>query len=171
MLQKLLPIAASKWYWLSLLGLGFVLEAIALFYQYVLNYMPCVLCIHFRIWVLGMILVSAVAVMVCKHYRPRLFMLSLMTSLSIGMLERSYLLLGTERGFIAGSCSMDSGLPDWFALDKWFPAIFEVQEPCGYTPELLFGVTMAEALIVFSVLLLTFNAILILTNLLAQFRK
>ncbi len=171
MLQKILNMAASKWYWLSLLLLGFVLEGIALFYQYGLDYMPCVLCIHYRIWVLGMIAVSAAALLVYKHYRPRLFMLSLMTSMGIGMLERAWLLLGTERGFIAGACSMDSGLPPWFALDEWFPAVFEVQEPCGYTPELLFGVTMAEALIVFSIILITINAILLLNYLQAQFRK
>ena len=67
-----------------------------------------------------------------------------------GLLERSYQLLGTERGFTFGDCGMDLGLPDWLALDAWFPALFQVQTSCGYTPELLFGITMAEALIVFS---------------------
>lgn len=46
-----------------------------------------------------------------------------------------------------GSCSFDLGLPSWLALDKWMPLIFKVQTTCGYTPELAFGVSMAEVLL------------------------
>ena len=74
-------------------------------------------------------------------------MTSLNPVLSIGLLERAWMLLGIERGTVEGSCSFDSGLPAWFALDQWFPAIFKVWEACGYTPELLFGITMAESLV------------------------
>jgi disulfide bond formation protein DsbB len=74
-----------------------------------------------------------------------------------GLLERSYQLLGTERGFTFGDCGLDLGLPSWLALDSWFPAVFQVQTSCGYTPELLFGVTMAEALIVFSAIFVLFS--------------
>ena len=42
------------------------------------------------------------------------------------------------------------GLPKWLALEEWFPSMFKVWEACGYTPELLFGITMAEALLVMS---------------------
>ncbi len=56
---------------------------------------------------------------------------------------------------------MDSSLPNWFALDKWWPTVFEVMEPCGYTPELLFGITMAEALVVFSILMLLTHFLLL----------
>ena len=66
------------------------------------------------------------------------------------MLERSYQLLGTERGFIMGECSMDTGFPSWFAIDKWLPSLFEPLITCGYTPEVAFGITMAEALLVMS---------------------
>ena len=76
----------------------------------------------------------------------------LMVVVAAGLLERSYQLLGTERGFAVGDCGFDLGLPAWFSPDRWFPAMFEVQTSCGYTPELLFGVTMAEALIVLSAL-------------------
>ena len=43
---------------------------------------------------------------------------------AIGMLERSYQLLGTERGFTFSDCGLDLGMPAWFALDSWFPAMF-----------------------------------------------
>ena len=57
---------------------------------------------------------------------------------------------------------MTLGLPSWFALDEWFPVLFGVWEACGDTPELLFGITMAEALIVLSWVLLLSSAALLL---------
>jgi disulfide bond formation protein DsbB len=50
---------------------------------------------------------------------------------------------------------MDAGLPPWFALDQWFPALFEVQAACGYTPFILFQITMAEILMVLSAMRLS----------------
>ena len=75
----------------------------------------------------------------------------------IGLVERSWKLLGVERGWIFGDCTMDAGLPPWFALDSWFPALFEVQTSCGYTPIIFLNISMAEILIVTSALLLVLN--------------
>ncbi len=155
-------------YWLFFLLLGFALEGVALFYQYQLDYSPCVLCIHLRIWTAALILVAVLGLLVHKTRAGIILSQFLMLVVSAGMLERSWLLLGIERGFIEGSCSMDSGLPAWLALDKWFPAIFEVMEPCGYTPELLFGITMAEALLVFSVLMVFLHFMLFVSVLRAN---
>lgn len=66
------------------------------------------------------------------------------------MTERSYQLLGTERGWIMGECAMTSGLPEWLALERWFPWLFEIHEPCGYTPYIIANLSMAEILIVLS---------------------
>ena len=48
-------------------------------------------------------------------------------------------------------------MPSWFAVDQWFPALFEVKNICSYTPEIAFGISMAEALmgIAFVVCLIT----------------
>ena len=159
MIQKYLNISSSKWYWVALLILGVSLEGSALFYQYVLDYPPCVLCIHVRIWVLGIIVISLLALKFYKKWSGLLTAQILMTLLSLGLFERSYQVLGTERGFVYGECNMESGLPVWFALDSWFPSVFKIWAACGYTPELLFGVTMAEALIVMSFILLSLSVI------------
>lgn len=151
MLQKLNRFGTSPFYWLGLLILVLLLEGVALFYQYRLDYWPCVLCIHVRIWLaalglvaLGMLILRRASV--AGHLATGV--------IGVGLLERSWLLLGTERGFIEDAgCGMDLGLPAWLALDDWMPWLFEVQTSCGYTPELLFGITMAEALLAFSALL------------------
>jgi disulfide bond formation protein DsbB len=167
MLNRLATIGHSRWYWLGLLALGLLLESVALIYQYALDYLPCVLCIHVRIWVLGFMLVAAVALLV----RGIRLLLTVAHALSvvmmIGLSERSWILLGTERGTVESSCDFDAGLPQWFALDQWFPKLFKVWEACGYTPELLFGITMAEGLVVISAVLVLLTAVMTLASLLA----
>jgi disulfide bond formation protein DsbB len=54
---------------------------------------------------------------------------------AVGLTERSYQLLGTERGFIFADCSFNLGLPAWFAIDAWLPSLYRVETTCGYTPE------------------------------------
>ena len=151
MLDVLVNIAKSRFYWLVLVLIGLSFEALALFYQYGLEKIPCVLCIQVRLWVAALIVV---ALLVLLLHRLRFMSVAghlLTVVIAAGLLERSYQLLGTERGFVFGDCGFDLGLPGWFAPDKWFPALFEVQASCGYTPKLLFGITMAEVLIVVSV--------------------
>ncbi len=165
MLNRLARMGGSAWYWLAVLATGLSLDAVALYYQYALDYYPCVLCIHVRIWVLGFVLVAAVALLV-RGSRLLLVLSHVLTvALSIGLLERAWMLLGIERGTVEGSCSFDSGLPAWFALDQWFPLLFKVWEACGYTPELLFGVTMAEALVALGMVALLITAVMTVASL------
>jgi disulfide bond formation protein DsbB len=78
----------------------------------------------------------------------------------VGLVERSWNVLAVERGWTFGNCEMDLGMPAWFALDKWVPSLFEVQTSCGYTPLIMFNVTMAEVLLLVSALLLIISAAL-----------
>jgi len=80
--------------------------------------------------------------------------------IAVALTERAYLLLGTERGFIFSDCGFDLGLPAWLPLDEWLPWLYRVETLCGYTPEIAFGITMAEMLIVmFGALLLVSFAV------------
>jgi disulfide bond formation protein DsbB len=163
---RLAKISNSAVYWAGLVVIGLCFEGVALYYQYVLELQPCVLCIQVRIWVMALILVSLLAIWIRRNAYLNLLAHMLTVVIAIGLLERSYQLLGTERGFTYSDCGLDLGMPAWFALDSWFPAMFKVQTSCGYTPELLFGVTMAEALMVSSVILLLVSAGMVVSVLL-----
>ncbi|MDH5518866.1 MAG: disulfide bond formation protein B [Gammaproteobacteria bacterium] len=171
MFNKLLEISQSKYYWLGLMVFAVGLELSALFYQYVLDYLPCVLCIHVRIWVFAIVVVAAISLGLLKSISLQIVSQLMMTVISLGLFERSYQLLGTERGFVFGDCNMESGLPFWFAVDKWLPAVFEVQAACGYTPELFFTITMSEALITLSVLLLLLSVTMLVALIVARYFK
>ena len=147
----------AKPFWFLMIFLGFFLEGTALYYQYVLQEWPCVLCIHFRLLVALLIILSFIG-LVFRTNKAALWTVSILLLLVfIAMIDRSYQLLGTERGFFIGSCTMDLGFPAWLAIDKWIPWLFGVKTTCGYTPVIAFGITMAEALMVLSVGLTLFQ--------------
>jgi len=152
----------SAWYWAGLALSGLLVLGVALYFQYVRDEWPCVLCIHARIWVLGVSLVAVLGLIVRRHLLLNTLAHGLVMVMALGLLDRARLLLGTERGTVFGDCSMNSGLPSWFALDKWFPQVFEVQASCGYTPEVLPGLTMAEALLGIAVILIIVSALQLL---------
>ena len=163
MQTSLRSINQSPWYWAALLAFGVGALGAALYFQHVMNEWPCLLCIHARIWVLGVVLVAGLGWMLRRHLLGNALAHGLLLVMAGGLLERSWLLLGTERGTVFGECSMELGLPAWFALDRWLPWLFEVQASCGYTPELWPGVSMAEALLLISMLLLLLASLQLLS--------
>jgi disulfide bond formation protein DsbB len=56
-------------YWIFLILVGLSMEAAGLYYQYVLDEWPCVLCIHIRIWILGFVVVAILAILL-KRFKP-----------------------------------------------------------------------------------------------------
>lgn len=147
-------VAVSRVYWLALIALSLLNLIVALYYQYALDEWPCVLCIQIRLWFSVLLVVGIIGFFLRQHLWPRL--LSQLASLLVatGLAERSYMLLGTEKGFVFSDCGFDAGLPPWLALEDWLPWLYRVEASCGYTPELLLGITMAEALMILSVGLL-----------------
>lgn len=148
MFSTLAYINRSSFFWIAMIVICLSMESVALYYQYVLDYGPCVLCVQIRAWILAILIVSIFGLLVRKNHLALIITNLVSLCFAAGMLERSYMTLGIERGFIEGSCTLNSGFPSWLTLDKWLPSVFEPWEACGYTPELLFGITMAEGLIV-----------------------
>lgn len=124
----------------------------ALYYQYALDAEPCVLCIHVRLWVCAFLLVGFMGLWARLH--PISLVLANLLSLvsAVGFLERSYETLATERGWSESSCGINAGLPTWFNLEAWLPAIFEVRDSCGFTPYVVGKISMAEILVVIGIL-------------------
>lgn len=153
-INQLNALSRSRSYWALAMVTGMALLAVALFFQHVLGERPCLMCIQVRLWVSLLVVVSFMGLLTRRHRLLNAVPHLLMILVAVGLVERSYQLLGTERGFVFSDCGFELGLPAWFAIDQWLPAVFYVETACGYTPEIIFGITMAEALIVFSVGLL-----------------
>jgi len=156
-IKQLQNLSHSRWYWMLGIVSGSAFMAVALYYQHVLEELPCLICIQIRLWISLFIIVSVVGLLLRSSRTGTIINNLAMVLIPTGLFERSYQLLGTERGFVFGDCGFELGLPSWFAIESWLPSVYRVETACGYTPELLFGVTMAEALMAFStgLLLLT----------------
>ena len=134
--------------WWAVFALSSGLLAAALYWQYVIGDDPCQVCIQARLWAVALGLVGALMLLLPESRVTRLLGLGLTFIASAGMGERAYYLYEIENFRGDGSCEFTLGMPSWFAVDQWFPALFEVRNICSYTPEIAFGVSMAEALIV-----------------------
>ncbi len=153
-MNTLAKLPHSTLFWGATALLCLMLEAVALFYQYQLDYYPCVLCIHVRMLLAALLLLSCFALLWHK-IRFTAFLVS--AAIWVWMLKKSYDLLATENGWTLGECSMESGLPSWLALEKWFPWLFQIHEPCGYTPYLIMKFSMAQALVMLSALMVVIS--------------
>ena len=168
MLETISHFSRGKLYWVLLIILGLSLEAVGLYYQYALDEWPCVLCIHIRVWILGFLALAVLALLVGHNKWVAHGLHLLNTIIMAGFVERSWQTLAVERGWVFGECDMESGLPSWFALDKWFPAVFEVQTACGYTPLVVFNITIAEVLMLVSSGLLAASVVLFIASILSD---
>ena len=159
------PTMRSLWWAMLILGSG--MFAAALDWQYALGEDPCQVCIHARLWVVAIALIGALMLVLPSNRGTGFGGLVLLLVSSMGLGERSYYLYEIENFRGDGSCQFTLGMPDWFAVDRWFPALFEVRNICSYTPEIAFGISMAEALVVISVLIAAISAsagVKLLTN-------
>ena len=136
----------SRWYWLTLALFGIALLGVALYYQYALGDEPCQVCIHARLWVVAFTLIALIMLTA-----PQIWLLRVLGHLGVliagaGLFERARYLYRLENGIGDGSCQFQLGMPDWFAVDRWIPWLFEVRNLCSFTPEMLLGLSMAETL-------------------------
>ena len=136
----------SRWYWLTLVLFGIALLGVALYYQYALGDEPCQVCIHARLWVVAFTLIALFMLIT-----PQITLVRVVGSLGVltagaGLFERARYLYRLENGIGDGSCQFQLGMPDWFSVDRWMPWLFEVRNLCSFTPEMLFGLSMAETL-------------------------
>lgn len=142
-----------------MLILGSGMFAAALYWQYALGEDPCQVCIHARLWVVAIALTGALMLVLPSNKGTGFGGLVLLLVSSIGLGERSYYLYEIENFRGDGSCQFTLGMPDWFAVDRWFPALFEVRNICSYTPEIAFGISMTEALLGISALIAAVSVI------------
>jgi len=144
--STLLQLLQSRWYWLTIALFGIALLGVALYYQYALGDEPCQVCIHARLWVVAYTLIALVMLITPQIRILRILGNGGVLIAGVGLTERARYLYRLENGIGDGSCQFQLGMPDWFAVDRWMPWLFEVRNLCSFTPEMLFGVSMAESL-------------------------
>lgn len=157
MIQYLNP--QNSLFWIFFIAASFAMVGGALVFQYYFNDLPCELCVYVRAWLMGIGLLALVGLIVRQWRLPALLVIVLMLCLTWGLAEDTWILLSIDQGWpTSGACSFVAYFPEWMPLDKWWPQMFEVQNLCQPTPEVLLGISMAHALsaasVVYAVLLI-----------------
>lgn len=148
-------ITKSKYYWWAIILSCSGMLLAALFYQFALHHEPCEVCIYVRVWLVGIMAVAASGLVLRTYRWPTLILSSLMIVLAVGLANDVWMLLSIDHNWpLEGYCSIEPNFPSWARLDDFLPWLFEVRTMCGPTPYLLFGVTMADGLAVFCVVLI-----------------
>lgn len=134
--------------WLVLLASALGLETAALFFQYVMQLEPCVLCVYERLAVAGIGLagllgLTAPGLRLIRSSTYLLWGASAIWGLSLAMEH-----VGIQFGTSNLNCEFFANFPAWFKLDEWFPAIFA---PTGYCDDIqweFLGFTMPQWMVV-----------------------
>lgn len=113
----------------GLLYMGSV--AIAVFTQIYLEWLPCVLCVEIRAWMLAAgILLFLASFLPGSKGRRATGLLGTFCALGAGW--SSYQLFSLEQGWVESlSCSPFARFPSWLPLQDWLPVLFQPQAICG----------------------------------------
>lgn len=160
---------AGLWLFIFLLTTGSM--AVALYYQYALAWEPCVLCIHVRVIMLGLMAVSLLMVFLAKFNTIRLIGSLTQSALAVWLFVKCRELYRIETGIEEAGCMFNAGLPSWFDLEAWWPSVFEVRAACGESPELFFNITMVEGLYLGSFVAMVAALLLSILSILNIFRN
>ena len=138
----------SIYLWVTGIVYLLVMECIALYYQYFLQFLPCALCVQVRAWVLGAIFSAVFSTYFRFIFWIRFVGLSTTIFFIGGALYTSWYAWGVENGTVISSCSIGAGFPRFMPLDQWVPFLFGANGPCGQSPEMGFGLSMVETLLI-----------------------
>jgi disulfide bond formation protein DsbB len=146
--------------WLLLAATALGLELTALYFQYVLELDPCVLCVYERTGVAGIFAAGLLGAIVP---RLRLFRWSglVLWGVSAGWgLSIAMQHVGIQLGKIDLTCSYLPDFPAWAPLEQWWPEVFMPTGLCGDVQWVFAGLSMPQWMVViFSLYLLVLAAV------------
>lgn len=133
MLDFIADLSEKRWPWLMLMLAAFGLELSALYFQYVMDLKPCVMCVYQRFAILCIGLSAAVVLL-----NPKLVLLRLAGFVGWGvasvwgfLIAKEHVAMQNDTGlFPIFTCPFEPNFPDWLLLHKWIPFMFEATGSC-----------------------------------------
>lgn len=136
-----------SWGLLALSGVG--LELAALYFQYIMDLAPCVMCIYIRVAVLGLILAGLIGMLQPKRWFIRFVGISSWLVSSIWGLRLAYDLNDMQvNPSPFATCSFYPEFPSFMPLDVWLPSVFSPTGMCSDSVWTFLSVSMAQWMIV-----------------------
>ena len=135
--------------WLMLTAVAVIFELCALFFQYVMGFAPCVMCIYQRTAILGIAgagLVGAIAPsqVVVRFAAYGLWGYSAVKGFLLA-LEHVDIQTNPSPFF---TCDFAPDFPQWLKLDQMIPSFFQATGDCADISWILFGYSMSQWMLV-----------------------
>ncbi|SLM63384.1 MULTISPECIES: disulfide bond formation protein DsbB [Dickeya] len=131
MLRFLNRCSRGRGAWLLMAFTALIFELVALYFQYVMNLKPCVLCIYQRTALYGVMLAGLVGAMapasILRYAAIGLWIYSAWEGLALAIKHTNIQLHPSP--FV--TCDFFASFPSWLPLDKWLPAIFTATGDCA----------------------------------------
>ena len=148
-LNALTRFAHSRAAWLILMMSAVALELAALFFQYVMELSPCVMCIYQRVAVFGLVFAGLIGVIGHRSRIARFIGLATWAISAIWGLKLAIELVDMQTNPSPfATCSYLPEFPSWLQLHEWLPSVFMPTGMCSDIPWEFMGVTMGQYMII-----------------------
>lgn len=154
--------------WILLFISALMLEMTALYFQYMMDLQPCVMCIYERTALFGIMFSALIAMIYPKSTILRIMGLIIALGSAIKGLQISLLHWDLQNNPSSlKQCTVLPEFPATFPLDQWFPAIFKPTGLCGEVQWQFLGISMVEWIVV----IFAFYVLLLALILLSQLKR
>jgi len=122
---------SKSWLFLALSAL--TLEICALFFQYILDLAPCIMCVYQRVAIASIIVAGVIGFVGSKFILARISAYTLWATGAIWglFIALEHVEMQANSGSLFFSCEFIPNFPTWAPLHEWLPAIFEATGDCG----------------------------------------
>ena len=136
------------WQLLAISALG--LELAALFFQYVLDLAPCIMCIYQRVAIWAIFFAGVVGSLGTQYIVARFAAFTLWGTGAIWglIIALEHVEIQSSKMSFLFSCEFVPNFPSWAPLHEWIPALFAATGDCGDINWQFLGHTMPEWMIV-----------------------
>ena len=152
---------SRAWFLLTLSALG--LEIAALFFQYVLDLAPCIMCVYQRTALWAIFFAGVMGCIGNKYIVGRLLAYALWGTGAIWglLIAIEHVDIQTAEFSFMYTCEIVPNFPTWAPLHEWLPMLFEANGDCGDVNWEFLGSSMPQVMIaVFAIYTLLLTIIL-----------
>ena len=153
------------WLLLALSALG--LELCALFFQYIMDLAPCIMCVYQRLAIASILLAGVVGSLGSTFMFARILAYALWGTGAIWglLIAIEHVEIQSAASSLFYSCEFIPNFPQWAPLHEWLPWLFEATGDCGEINWQFLGYTMPQFMIVVYGVLTAIFAVVLLNRL------
>ncbi len=131
-MDKIAKLAESRQPWILLFATAFILEAVALYFQYGMGLEPCIMCIYQRTAVFGIMIAALVPILMNNTLGRGMGFIGWGVSAFWGLqIAVEHVDKQTALNPFFAACEIVPNFPAFMPLHEWIPSFFAATGDCG----------------------------------------